>query len=158
MPRTAIRNSSTSISDMLQRIICLLAGGACAAVLMELILHGLPYSTGYGTLAINAHQPVMLGTPHRHYTYSRDCSFHFANSGVLNNEGFRAPYDYVADPAALVVIGNSFVQADALIPDSRMTERLGAILQRRAYAVGIDGFSLVDYLAATDWAISKFQT
>jgi hypothetical protein len=143
---------------MVQRIICLLAGFLLAAVLAEMTLHVLPYSTGYGAQAIDAEHPIVLGAPHRHYTYSRDWSFHFANSGVLNNEGFRATYDYVPDPNAIAVIGNSFVQADALTPDLRMTERLGSLLQRKTYAVGIDGFSLADYLVASQWAVAHGHT
>jgi hypothetical protein len=143
---------------MLPRIISLLAGILFAAAVAEAVLHGLPYSTGYGALAINAEHPIAFGTAHKPYTYSRDWSFHFANSGVLNTAGFRATYDYVPDPTALAVIGNSFVQADALTPDLRMTERLGSILDRKAYTLGFDGFSLADYLAAAEWAVAEFRT
>jgi len=143
---------------MLQRILYLLAGFLLAALAAEILLHALPYSTGYGALGINPEHPIALGTAHRRYTYSRDWTFHFANSGVLNAAGFRASFDYVPDPDALVVIGNSFVQADALRPDLRMTEQLGSRLQRKAYALGIDGFSLADYLAASRWAVQRFHT
>ncbi len=143
---------------MLARIACLLSGFFLAAALAEIVLHALPYSTGYGPQGIDEQHPVVLGTAHRPYTYSRDWSFHFANSGVLNNRGFRATYDYVPDTNAIAVIGNSFVQADQLTPDLRMTERLGSLLRRNAYALGIDGFSLADYLAATKWTVAQLQT
>src|SRR6202030_779166 len=88
--------------------------------------------------------------------YSRDWSFHLVNSGVLNNEGFRASHDYRPDPAALVVVGNSFVQSDAVLPANTMTERIGALLHHDAFAVGLDGFSLADYLVAARWATERF--
>jgi hypothetical protein len=142
---------------MLQRLTSLAAGFLLAAVLTEALLHALPYSTGYGIQGVNAAQPIPMGAPHDPYTYSRDWSFHFANSGSLNNVGFRSATDYVLNPEALVVIGNSFVQADAVPVDHRMTERIGALLKRPAYAIGVDGFGLPDYLAASSWAVSQFH-
>jgi hypothetical protein len=143
---------------MLQRIISLVAGFLLAAVLMEALLHAFPYSTGYGIQGVNAAQPIPVGLPHDPYTYSRDWSFHFANSGSLNNIGLRSASHYVPNPEALVVIGNSFVQADAVPVNLRMTERLGALLNRPAYAIGVDGFGLPDYLAASSWAVSQFHS
>jgi hypothetical protein len=129
-----------------------LLGFLLAAILAECVLRLFPVSTGYDFGAVNAADPVLRGTPSFPYTYSKDWSLHLHNSGVLNNYGFRASFDYVPDPRALAVIGNSFVQADAIDPREAMTERLGRLLHRPAYAVGADGFSLADYLAATRWA------
>jgi len=50
-----------------------------------------------------------------HRSGKRDWSFHLANSGALNNEGVRASHDYRPDPQALVVVGNSFIQSDAVL-------------------------------------------
>jgi hypothetical protein len=49
------------------------------------------------------------------------------------------------------------VQADALDPRETLTERLGEALHIPAYAVGIDGFALPDYLAAARWATATFD-
>ena len=121
------------------------------------MLHALPYSTGYGVTQVDADHPLGHGTPNFSYTYSRDWSFHLANSGRLNSEGFRASYDYRPDPQGLAVIGNSFVQADAVLPPNSMTERLGALLRRSAFAVGNDGFSVADYSVAARWAMERFE-
>jgi hypothetical protein len=138
-------------------LIALLCGFATAAVVTEAALHALPYSTGYGASQVDSDHPIGHGTPDFGYTYSRDWSFHLANSGRLNNEGFRASRDYQPDPQALAVVGNSFVQADAVLPASAMTERIGALLQRSAFAVGGDGFSIADYAVAARWAIDRFE-
>ena len=114
-------------------------------MLTEAALHALPYSTGYGATQVDSEHPIGHGTPDFRYTYSRDWSFHLANSGTLNNEGFRASQDYRPDPQGLAVVGNSFVQADAVLPADAMTERIGALLHRNAVAVGGDGFSIADY-------------
>ncbi len=143
---------------MKYRIAQILLGFLFAAVLAELALRLLPVSTGYGIGAVNAGDPVARGTPSFRYVYSRDWSFHLANSGTLNNFGFRASSDYVPDPRALVVVGNSYVQADAIDPRDTMTERLGSMLHRPAYAIGADGFSLADYLVAARWAGDTFGT
>jgi hypothetical protein len=126
-------------------------------VVTEAVLHALPYSTGYGATQVDRDHPIGHGTPYFDYTYSRDWSFHLANSGRLNNEGFRASQDYGPDSGGLLVVGNSFVQADAMPPASAMTERIGALLHRKAFAVARDGFSLADYLVAARWAIGRFD-
>lgn len=141
---------------MKYRILRIFLGFLLASVLAELALRLLPVSTGYGIGAVDSRHPIARGVPYLRYTYSRDWSFHLANSGTLNNFGFRASFDYLPDTHAIVVIGNSFVQADALDPRDAMTERLGTLLHRPAYAIGTDGSSLADYLAASLWAGDTF--
>jgi hypothetical protein len=143
---------------MKNRALPLLSGLLLAALLVEVLLHALPVSTGYNFTSVDADHPIVHGTPHFRYTYSKDWSFHLANAGVLNNYGFRSSYDYAPDARALIVIGNSFIQADALDPRDTVTERLGSLLHRPAYAIGVDGFSLADYLAATEWASATFAS
>jgi hypothetical protein len=128
-----------------------------AAAAAQIVLYALPYSTGYEVTQVDAEHPIGHGTPYFYYTYSRDWSFHLANSGRLNNEGFRASYDYRPDPHALAVVGNSFVQADAVPPAHAMTERIGALLGRPALAIGGDGASLADYFVASRWAVERFE-
>lgn len=134
-----------------------LFGFLLVAVLAELTLHALPVSTGYNLGAVDAQQPILRGQPHFAYTYSRAWNFQLRNSGVLNNFGFRSSYDFAPDPRAVVVIGNSYIQADAIDPRDTLTERLGAMLHTPTYAVGVDGFSLADYLVAARWASASFD-
>jgi hypothetical protein len=134
-----------------------LLGFLLAVLLAECVLRLCPVSTGYDFAAVNAQDPVLRGAPWFRYTYSRDWSFHLRNSGVLNNYGFRASLDYAPDSRAVAVIGNSFVQADAIDPRDAMTERIGRSLRRPAYAVGADGFSLADYLASARWAADTLE-
>lgn len=143
---------------MHKSLVLLICGFLTAMVLAEIALHLLPVSTGYNLIAVDAAQPVVRGAAHFNYTYSKDWNFHLANSGVLNNYGFRSSYEYRPDLGSIAVIGNSFVQADAIPPQDTMTERLGLLLHRPSYAVGGDGFSLADYLAAAQWASATFHS
>src|SRR5450631_2965764 len=138
---------------MKSRPLPLLFGLVLTVILAELVLRTLPVSTGYNLQAINDSNPILRGMSHSRYTYSRGWNLQLSNSGVLNNFGFRASYDYVPDPRAIAVIGNSFIQADAIDPRDTFSERLGVLLHRPTYAVGSDGFSLADYLAAARWSI-----
>lgn len=142
---------------MFKRVPPLLLGFLMTALLLELLLHALPVSTGYDFGLVDADHPIVHGTARFRYTYSKDWNFHLANSGVLNNYGFRSAYDYVPDDRAVAVIGNSFIQADALTPSDTVTQRLGSLLRRPTYALGIDGASLADYLATAQWAATTFK-
>lgn len=142
---------------MKSALVSLVLGFVLAVLAAELLLHLFPVSTGYDLVAVDDARPMVHGKPFFPYTYSKDWSFHLANSGVLNNTGFRASYDYVPDARALVVIGNSFIAADALDPRETITERLAVLLHRPAYGIGVDGFSLADYVEAARWATTTFD-
>jgi len=141
---------------MNKRLLPLLLGFLTMTLLVEFVLRLFPVSTGYNLGAVNAGQPIVHGAPHFRYTYSKDWNFDLANSGVLNNYGFRSSYDYAPDARSIAIIGNSFIQADAVVPKDTFTERLGSLLDRPAFAVGGDGFSLADFLAASRWASATF--
>jgi hypothetical protein len=134
----------------------LLLGFAVAAVAAELALQALPVSTGYGFMGVDDANPILRGTPYVHYVYSRNWNFRLENAGRLNNYGFRASHDFEPDPRALLVIGNSFIAADAIVPPENMTEQTGGLLGRPAYAIGVDGFSLADYVVAARWGAHTF--
>jgi hypothetical protein len=140
----------------MRRFAALVCGFVAAAIAAEVVLHALPHSTGYSVMQVDSEHPIRHGTPYFHYTYSRDWSFHLANSGTLNNEGFRASHDYRPDTRGVAVVGNSFVQSDAVAPTHNMTERVGELLGRSAIAIGGDGFSMADYSIAARWTIEKF--
>ena len=143
---------------MKHRVLPLLFGFVLAALALELALHALPVATGYNFGAVDADHPMVHGLPHFRYTYSRDWSFHLDNSGALNNYGFRSAVDYRPDPRALVIVGNSYIQADAVLPSETIAARLAARLGHPVYAIGVDGFSLADYLAAARWSSGEFDS
>ena len=133
-----------------------IVGFCLAALALEAVLRCLPVSTGYAMGGVDEHNPIMRGEPHFHYVYSKNWNLRLANSGSLNNFGFRASQDYVPNARAVLVVGNSFVSADAIEPGQNMTESLGRLLGRPAYALGADGSSLADYVAAAQWGAATF--
>ncbi len=135
-----------------------LLGFALATLLIELLLHALPVSTGYRFSVVDARHPIVHGTPHFRYVYSRDWNFHLENAGVLNNFGYRSSYDYVPHSGAVAIVGNSFIQADAVDPSDSLAERMAALLHRPVYGIGVDGFSLADYSEAARWASETFDS
>ena len=142
---------------MTRRLLSLLLAFLLTGVLAELVLRALPVSSGYRLGAVNDAEPILRGKPHSAYTYSRGWNLRLANSGVLNNDGFRASYDFSRNPDSVVLLGNSFVQADAIDPRDTVAERLQSLLARPTYGIGVDGFSLADYLAAARWSIDTFD-
>jgi hypothetical protein len=136
----------------------LLLGFLIAAAAAELLLRGFPVSTGYDLGAVDEAHPIVHGEPYFRYTYSRDWNFRLQNSGSLNNYGFRASYDYLPDPRSVTLVGNSFVQADALDPRDTIQERMATRLHRPVFGLGVDGFSLADYLEASRWASATFDS
>jgi hypothetical protein len=134
----------------------LVSGLLLAAMITELALHALPVSTGYHFGRVDSDHPIAHGTPRSRYTYSRDWSFHLENSGRLNNFGFRAASDYSPDPRTLSIVGNSYVQADAIEPRAALPALLSARSGVPVDAIGVDGFTLADYLEAARWANVTF--
>jgi hypothetical protein len=141
---------------MRSNVLLMSVGFIVASLIAELVLQFLPVSTGYRFGPVNAEQPILHGAPRSPYLYSRGWNLQLRNSGVLNNAGFRSSYDYLPDPDSVAVIGNSFIQADALNPRDTLAEGLAAMLHRPVYAIGVDGYSLADYLAAARWAGDRY--
>ena len=136
----------------------LLLGFLIAVGGAELVLRGFPVSTGYDLGPVDAAHPIAHGEPGFRYTYSKDWNFRLQNSGRLNNYGFRASYDYRPEPRSVTLVGNSFVQADALDPRDTIQERVARQLHRPVFGLGVDGFSLADYLEASRWASATFDS
>jgi hypothetical protein len=63
-----------------------------------------------------------------------------------NNFGFVSERDFVADPQAVAVIGDSFVEASMLEPAHRPAEQLADALSRSrpVYGMGVPGSALLD--------------
>ena len=135
----------------MKRVAYFLVGLACALLATELGLRVLPVATGYRPLPLNAANPVMRGTPFASYTYSVDWNFRLARSGTLNNAGFIAAWPYVNAGHNVLLVGNSYVAADAIDPERNLAGVLSKRLDpHRVLALGVSGAALADYLALAD--------
>jgi hypothetical protein len=115
-------------------------------VAAELVFRVLPVSTA--TMRGYHLDPDVLGYPPRHeWTVATGWDLRNARTLRSNDWGFAAQHDFVADPSAVVLIGDSYVEASMLAeadrPAAQLEQLLGA--SRKVYAMGSPGSSLLDY-------------
>lgn len=134
-------------------IVCLL--------LAELVLRFLPVGTGFGSMPVDAANPIFRFRPDSDFTFSRDWDLDLANRGHVNNDGFINNQDYVvADkPPLVAVIGDSYVEA-AMVPYAQTFHGLlsdafrGKLL---VYSFGASGAPLSQYLVWARYAVEKYR-
>jgi hypothetical protein len=123
---------------------------------LELLLRLLPVSTA--TLTGYPHDPDLLVYPPGHrWQVATGWDLRNAQRLRANNMGFAAERDFVPDPQALALIGDSFVEASMLDAADRPGEQLQRLMPQRAvYAMGGPGSSLLDYAQRLRWAAQQF--
>ena len=147
-------HSSTSTSEepplaapapRLRTLGLLIAGLVAALLMFEIVLRILPVPTSTATGYY--YDPLILTYPAGHrFWVASGWNLERARSLTANNFGFVADHDFVPDPNAIALIGDSFVEA-SMLPDR---ERLGPQIEsrvapRRVYAMGSPGTALLDY-------------
>lgn len=126
-------------------------------LLLELAFRLLPVSssteTGY------YFDPKILTYPaHHEWRVATGWDLRNAQSLRSNNYGFVADHDFVRDERAIVLVGDSYVEASML----RAPDRLGAQLERAlggrrpVYAMGSPGTALLDYAERIRFAHQRF--
>lgn len=139
----------------------LLLGVLLTLLGLEGLLRLLPVSTA--TLVDYHVAPTILTyPPHLDFTVATGWDLKNARHLRSNNFGFVDTRDFVPDPQAIAVIGDSFVEANMLAPDDRIGPALSRALGGTAvYSMGGPGSSLLDYaerarLAADRLAVKRF--
>lgn len=111
----------------------------------EGLLRLLPVSTA--TLTGYHHDPLVLTYP-SHHTWQVSTGWDLRNPQrmVSNNWGFAAERDFTANPLAVALIGDSYVEASMLAVADRPGAQLEALLGGRpVYSMAMPGTSLLDY-------------
>lgn len=163
MAAVEILPSSTSTSKAGARWIRLgcyfLMGILVALVALEVVLRFLPVSRGlFRTLEVDR-WPLHAYTAHSKYTYSMAWDFQNPQSGYTNNYGHLAPFDFVKGSRPIIVLGNSFIEAQML----RYSDTLQAQLRSHTestvpvYGMGFSGNSFGEYLAMAAAAKYEFE-
>nr|CCF78700.1 hypothetical protein RGS1_10405 [Rubrivivax gelatinosus S1] len=121
--------------------------GALATLLaLELLLRLLPVSTA--TLTGYYLDPEVLSYPPGH-AWRTATGWDLRNAQTLraNNWGFVADHDFVPDPEAVGLIGDSYVEASMLAAEARPATQLERLLRDRrpVYAFGSPGTALLDH-------------
>jgi len=137
---------------MRRNLIRLVAGVFSALLLLELVMQILPVSTA--TLGGRYVDPMLLTYPSGHRWVS-STAWDLRNVQHLqaNNLGFVAGLDFVKNPAAVALIGDSMVEASMLNAEQRPAAQLAsALTSRPIYALPGPGSSLLDYAERIRWA------
>lgn len=124
----------------------------------EALLRLLPVSTA--TLTGYHVDPRVFSYPPEHrWTASSGWDLRNAHRMRANNMGFAADRDFVRDPQAVALIGDSYVDASMLDPADRPGSQLERALRgtRPVYAMGAPGSSLLDYAERIRWAGERFD-
>lgn len=131
---------------MFRKVCTALLGVLAMLLAAELLLRALPVSTATRTGYYL--DPVISTYPPGH-AWQVATGWDLRNSRRLtaNNLGFVAAGDFVPDPQAIGLIGDSYVEAGMLDMAERPAAQLAAALlpPRPVYAMGGPGSSLLDY-------------
>lgn len=135
-----------------------LAGLLLMLLAVEAVLQGLPVSsatrTGYQV------DPLILTYPPRH-SWMVSTGWDLRNSRRLsaNNLGFVAAADFIPDPRAIGLVGDSYVEAGMLdLPDRPAAQLASALSPRRSvYALGGPGSALLDYAERIRYAAERLD-
>ncbi len=123
-----------------------LLGLIAPLVLAELVFRLLPVATA--TMRGYYLDPDVLSYP-PHHRWQVATGWDLRNAQTLrgNNWGFAAAHDFVPDPRAVALIGDSYVEASMLAPADRPAAQLERLLPvgRPVYVLGSPGSSLLDY-------------
>lgn len=129
-----------------------MAGALLALLGAEALLRALPSPTA--TESGYYIDPAIVSYP-AHHRWRTATGWDLRNPQrlVANNLGFPAAHDFVADPRALALVGDSYVEASMLDavdrPDAQLERALGG---RPVYAFGGPGSSLLDYAERVRYA------
>lgn len=131
--------------------------GAMAALLAsELALRALPVSTSTET-GYYFDPLILTYPPHHAWTSSTGWDLRNAQHQRSNNFGFLAERDFAPDPAAVALIGDSYVEASMLTSDERPGAQLeAAIGDRPVFVLGGPGSGLLDYAERIRFASERF--
>lgn len=123
--------------------------------LLEAIFRLLPVSTA--TLSGYYIHPLILSYPSRHcFVAATGWDLKNAQHNCTNNLGFLADRDFLKNPQAIALIGDSFVESSMLHPQDRLAAQLERSLAGRPiYSLGGPGSSLLDYAERAKFAAKE---
>lgn len=141
---------------MLKRFALFLTGMISMALMLEVVFRFLPVSTATDT-GYHIQPRILTYPPDHHFRIATGWDLKNPQVHVANNYGFLAVRTFTFDPAAIALIGDSFVEANMLPVDQRLAAQLEAGLAGRpVYAMGGPGSSLLDYAERAEFAARQF--
>jgi len=115
------------------------------ALVLEIVLQCLPVSSGLRLEHSSAAMPLSRYLPGQAYVYSHGWALANARRGATNAQGFANSADFKPD-AAVLVLGDSFVESLMLDHGDTLQGQLDRMLGGRVYAAASSGNGLADTL------------
>lgn len=132
------------------------AGLILALVCLELLFRLLPVSTSTST-GYYSDPDLLTYAPGHRWVNSTGWDLRNAQRLQANAQGFLADRDFVRDPSAVALIGDSYAEGSMLDADARAGAQLERLLDgRKVYAMGSPGTALLDYAQRIRWAHENF--
>jgi hypothetical protein len=134
-----------------------LAGGVAAALLaLEIAFRILPVGTSTNTGYYI--DPLLLTYPAgQRFTSATGWDLQNARRNHANNYGYVADHDFVENPRAIALIGDSYVEGSMLERQDRFAAQIEAQLRDRpVYSFGSPGTALLDYAERIRFASERF--
>jgi hypothetical protein len=134
----------------------IVAGMLLTLLCLELLFRLLPVSTA--TLTGYYGDPDLLVYPAgHHWVTSTGWDLRNAQQPQANAQGFLADHDFVRDPNAVALIGDSYVEGGMLAAEERAGAQLERLLPgRQVFAMGSPGTALLDYAQRIRWAHENY--
>lgn len=128
---------------------------------LELAFRALPVSNPPYILPVNSTSPVARLQPNVDYVYSQGWNFFIKTHNHSNNFGYANKYDYDPDANSplLMVVGDSYVQADQVDAGKSAPELLNSEIGSvgRVYSIGLSGAPMSQYLAFAEYSKNAFH-
>lgn len=144
---------------MASRLFYATAGVIAMLLALEVLLRLLPVSTA--TMTGYYLDADLIAYPPGH-TWSVSTGWDLRNPQRLrsNTLGFASPDEFERDPDAVVLIGDSYVEASMLNERDRPAQQLRVALanQRKVYGMGTPGTALLDYAQRLRFAAERLGT
>lgn len=122
---------------------------------IEVILSIMPVATAFDRDTKSF--PIRHWLPNSTYVYSNGWNFRNPQEGRLNNYGFVNVPDYSKGGSDVLVIGDSYIEAQQVLQD--MTAH--AIVKQKTgletYAIGINDSQFADYMKYMEYGVQEFN-
>jgi len=124
------------------------------AIALEVGLSFLPVATAFER--DEQAFPIRHWKPYSNYTYSNGWNFRNPQSGRVNNYGFVNVMDYQAGKADVLVIGDSYIEAQQVPQEMTLHAVNQSITGLATYAIGINDSHFADYVRYMEYGVKEY--
>ena len=121
---------------------------------IELALQFMPTATGFQRSSEPF--PIRHWKPNTTYQYSNGWNFRNPQSGHINNYGFVNVKDYDSPKADVLVIGDSYIEAQQVTQDMTLHAVIEQQTGLNTYSIGINDSQFADYIHYMRYGMKTF--